>query len=96
MDKAQFVETAPLYYAIAIVQYLLENNASEAPSSAVLQRFNEYQEPDEEPSLPFHPFFERAVRLLAEEGLLEVLDQNPFRLTISRVAQIGGTFGWGE
>jgi hypothetical protein len=77
VDKAHFIETAPLYYAIAIVQYLLENDTIEAASTAVRERFNDTSHPDDEPSLPFRPFFDRAVRLLVAEGLLEVLD-DPF------------------
>jgi hypothetical protein len=76
MDKAEFIERAPIYYAIAIVQFLAEQNAVEARSLEILDRYNRYEGTDERPSLPFPPFFNRAVTWLVRERVLEVLNDD--------------------
>jgi hypothetical protein len=71
MDKAQFIAIAPIYYAIAIVHYFRETDAREARSTEIERRFNEFEHPDETPSLPFRPFFEKAVAFLLDRGIIE-------------------------
>ena len=71
IDKAQFIATAPIYYAIAIVHFFGEKQVQDARSTEIERRYNETDHPDDTSWLPFQPFFEKAVAFLETGSLIE-------------------------